>query len=433
MSEILLFIPVIIIIVGIMSTRIIPRPSDLKRVESAGPWKLIYGRRKTGKSFLIKNFTKYDKFFFVNRDATVLDEDTLETYTWSSFFSIFKELLGSKKIVVDEFHRLPDEFQDFLHASGVKGELTLITSTLWLANKMLNGAAPLAGLVSPVRISMINERDVLASLSKELNAKEALETSVYLREPYIIPQFNKGNIIDFVSNYLLENKFFLKNLIGEIFQEEGKSLSKIYEGILKAVADGKRTSTEISSYLFARSLLEKDSPSMMPKYLDTLVEMGILEMRKVFGKKKFYYFHASPILDLHYYLEAKYSYVDVYTPVEFIKKVVSVKLPMHVEQFFRNLLAKHLGMKDEIIDTGSNELDIALLQFKKLNIVGEVKWTKRISADEIRSIENNLKSFPDARSILIVPDKNALERKPDGIEVYDLISLYDELGIGSKN
>jgi len=52
---------------------------------------------------------------------------------------------------------------------------------------------------------------------------------------------------------------------------------------------------------------------------------------------------------------------------------------------------------------------------------------------EIRGIENNLKSFPDSRRILIVPDKNVLERKPDDIEVYDLISLYDELGISNKN
>ena len=52
---------------------------------------------------------------------------------------------------------------------------------------------------------------------------------------------------------------------------------------------------------------------------------------------------------------------------------------------------------------------------------------------EIRGIENNLKSFPDSRSILIVPDRNVLERKQDSIEVYDLISLYDELGISSKN
>ena len=423
----------IIIIVRIMSTRIIPRPHDIKRVESAGPWKLIYGRRKTGKSFLIKNFTKYDKFFFVNSDSTVLDEATLETYTWNSFFSIFKELLGSKRIVVDEFHRLPQEFQDFLHATGTKGKLTLITSTLWLANKLLNGDAPLVGLVSPVRISQIDEIDILEYMSKELNAKEALETAVYLREPYIIPQFNSGNIINFISNYLLENKFFLKNLIGEIFQEEEKSLTNIYDGILKAVADGKRTSTEISSYLFSRSLLEKDSPSIMPKYLETLVGMGILERRKVFDKKKFYYFHTSPILDLHYYLEAKYSYVDVYTPIEFIKKVVNVKLPIHIEQFFRNLLSKHFGMQDEIIDTGSNELDIALLHFKKLSIIGEVKWTKKISTKEIRNIENNLNAFPDARHILIIPDKNVLERKLDGIEVYDPLSLYNELGINSKN
>jgi hypothetical protein len=40
---------------------------------------MVYGRRKTGKS-LIKNFTHYDKFFFDNRDSTVVDEGTLESY-----------------------------------------------------------------------------------------------------------------------------------------------------------------------------------------------------------------------------------------------------------------------------------------------------------------------------------------------------------------
>lgn len=413
----------------IMSSRIIPRPSDVKRISNAGPWKMVYGRRKTGKSFLIKNFTKYDRFFFVNRDSTVLDEETLENYTWNNFFSVFKELLGNKKIVIDEFHRLPQEFQDFLHASGVKGELVLITSTLWLANKMLNGNAPLVGLVSPVCISQIDEKDMLEYLSKEANFKKAVETAVYLREPYTIPQFNGDYIVDFISNYLLENRFFVKNLIGEIFGEEEKSLTNIYEGILKAVADGKRTSTEISSYLFSRSILVKDSPSMMPKYLDTLVKLGILERRKVFDKKRFYYFHSSPIMDLHYYLEAKYSYVDVYTPINFIKKVVELKLPMHVEQFLRNLISKHFGMKDEIVDTGSMELDIALLKFKKLNMIGEVKWADRISSNEIRRIENNLGAFGDVRRILIVPDKKALERKPEGIEVYDIATLYKELGI----
>ena len=171
---------------------------------------------------------------------------------------------------------------------------------------------------------------------------------------------------------------------------------------------------------------------MLPKYLDTLVDMGILERQKVLNKKRFYYFHSSPIMDLHYYLEEKYSYVDVYTPIEFIKKVVETKLPMHAEQFFRNLLSKHFGMKHEIIDTGAMELDIAFLEFKRLKIIGEVKWKDRISASEIRSIENSLNSFDGVRRVLVVPNAKGLERLPEGIDVVDIDALFKELGIGQK-
>ncbi len=416
-----------------MSEIIIPRPSDMARLDSLGPWKMVYGRRKTGKSFLIKNFTRYDKFFFVNRDSTVLDEGTLENYTWENFFGIFKELLGSKKIVVDEFHRLPPAFQDYLHATGIKGELVLITSTLWLANKMLGKGSPLAGLVSPLLIGQIGEEDMLRYLYGNRHGRKLAEAAIYLREPFVIQQFrDRENMIDSVAEYLSENKFFMRNLIGEIFNEEEKRLTNVYEGILKAVAGGKRTSTEISTYLFSRSIIGKDSPSMLPQYLDTLVDMGILERHKVFNKKRFYYFHASPIMDLHYYLEEKYSYVDVYTPIEFIKKVAKTKLPLHAEQFFRNLLSKHFGMEHEIIDTGAMELDIAFLEFKKLKIVGEVKWKDRISASEIRSIENNFSQFDGVRKLLVVPEAKALERQPEGIDVIDINALLKELGIAKK-
>jgi len=37
------FIPIIIIIARIMSSRIIPRPSDVKRIGNAGPLKIVYG------------------------------------------------------------------------------------------------------------------------------------------------------------------------------------------------------------------------------------------------------------------------------------------------------------------------------------------------------------------------------------------------------
>ncbi|MEM3393942.1 MAG: ATPase, partial [Candidatus Methanomethylicia archaeon] len=79
--------------------RIIPRGIELELIEKSGPWKMIYGRRKTGKSFLVENFLKYDRFFFVNRDSTVMDKFSMEKYNWNEFLKVFRELLGVKKIV----------------------------------------------------------------------------------------------------------------------------------------------------------------------------------------------------------------------------------------------------------------------------------------------------------------------------------------------
>jgi hypothetical protein len=45
-----------------------------EKVEKAKPWRMIYGMRKTGNTFLIENVTGYDYLFFVNRDTTVLDK-----------------------------------------------------------------------------------------------------------------------------------------------------------------------------------------------------------------------------------------------------------------------------------------------------------------------------------------------------------------------
>ena len=410
-----------------MSGRIISRPFDLRRIEDSGQWKMIYGRRKTGKSFIVKNFLKYDKFFFVNRDSSVIDEQE-NAYTYNEFFAIFKELFGEKTIAIDEFHRLPPGFQDFLHSAGVSGKLILITSTLWLANELLGKGSPLIGLVSPIRISQIDEADILKALSPELSGKNIIEAATYLREPSLIPQFNAKEMADFMTGYLSGNKFFIQNLIGEIFNEEEKELTNIYEGILKAVSFGKRTSTEITSYLFSRSIISKDSSSILPKYLGALVSMGILEKLKVIEKNRFYYFHQSPVLDLHYYLDTKYSYVDVDTPSRYVREAIGYKMPFHVEQFFRNLLAKHFGMQCGIINTKDVEIDIALLEFKKLGVVGEVKWKKHIDSKEISAIESKLGMF-DCRKLLIIPTRDVLAREPKGIEVFD---VKDILKLASK-
>jgi hypothetical protein len=403
---------------GIILMRIIPRRTDFENIEKAGPWKMVYGRRKTGKTFLVENFLDYDNFFFVNRDTTVFNKKSMEKYNWQEFFKIFREIIKERKIVIDEFHRLPEEFSDYLHSIGINGELILITSTLWLAKKLLKKGSPLIGLVSPIRIGLIDERDVLTSLSKEFKGRELIEASVYLREPFLIPSF-KPPLREFLFSFLYENRFFIGELLGEIFTEEEKELTNIYEGVLKAIADGKNISTEISSLLFSRGLLLKDNPGVMQKYLNILSQMGIIERYEVFGRKKFKYYHASPVFDLHYYLEEKYTYSEIEISAESVRKVVDLKIPFHVQWFFRNLLSKKFGLIPKIIEEKDLEIDIALFEFKKLKLVAEVKWKEIIDKTEIKSVEKKFSKFGKVKKIMIVPDKKVLEKEPEDIEVWD--------------
>ncbi len=405
----------------IILMRIILRRIDVERIKKAFPWVMVYGRRKTGKTFLVENFIEHDKFFFVNRDSTVLDKSTDEVYTYEEFRRVFRESMEiDATVVIDEFHRLPESFQDYLHAMGVKGKLILITSTLWLAKRLLGRKKPLLGTVTPVRVSLIDEMEVMEGLRKHLKGRELVEASTYLREVILIPKFTGKNMREFLSDFLFESRIVIKNLVGEIFTEEERKLTNVYEGIMKAVSNGKNVSTEISSFLFSRGLIAKDNPGVVQKYLNTLVEVGILERLKVFDKKKYRYFHASPLLDLHYYLEAKYSYTEVETPKSFIRKVVEQKLPFHVEQYFRNFMSKYFGMQPAVFQEKDLEVDILLLKFKKPKVVVEVKWKDKVSETEVKSVERKLQRFEGCKKILVVPSRSSLERIPESVEVWDV-------------
>lgn len=404
--------------------RIIPRRIILNIIDKSGPWIMIYGRRKTGKTFLVKNFVQYDKYFFVNRDSTVLDTETLERYSYNDFLRIFKEILGSKRIVIDEFHRLPDDFMDFLHSLGINGNLILITSTLWFASSLLGSNSPLLGLFFPVRINLIDEREILINLSRELKDRELIEASTFLREPILIPLYN-GDIRSLLVNFLKQNSMVLENLIGEIFKEEERELSRIYEGILKSVSEGKNVSTEISTQLYSQGLLSKDNPGVLQKYLDILVKIGLLDRVPVYNKKRYRYYHHSPLLDIHYYLEAKYSYTEIDTPVDYIRKVIKMRFPTYVESFIRKLLIKIFGLQHYRIEERNLEIDVSLLRFKKIQVVAEVKWRRNIPKNVIKEIEGKLDRF-SCRRILIVPHKEDLEYTPRGIEIWDIQDIIEK-------
>lgn len=403
----------------IMPMVILNRSRELAHSKQLGPWLYICGRRKTGKTFFVQNFQPGGEYFFVRRDGTLLTADN-RALSYETFWELFQELIQRKRVIIDEFHRLPEEFFDYLHALGKKGTLTVISSTLWFSQKLLGQGSPLLGLFSLLIFSLVDERDVLLSLPRTLTGQELIEAAIYLREPLLAASYQPP-LRHFLPEFLNANKLALNEIIGEIFSEEQRQISSVYEGIMRAVAAQKNVSTEISSYLFSKKIIPKDNPGYIQKYLGILVKIGILEKVEVWGKAKFVYRHCSPLFDLHFYLEEKYGYGENNLPTPFIRKVVEERIPHHAERFFENLLAQEYGLKKVAIE--QPEIDIALVEFKKVKLIAEVKWKKQIDAKDLAAWENKLSLFKEARKLLIVPERKLLKSVPAQVEVIDVENL----------
>jgi len=385
---------------------IIVRKKLLDNIKHMGKWIVIHGRRKTGKSFFVKNFLNWDMYFFVTYDGSIIYEE--KHLTFNEFFTLFKTLVNEKNIVIDEFHRLPKIFFDYLRSISpkpTKKKLILISSTNWLARNMLfEDKSPVLGLFDAVHIPLIDEEDMLQGMKSVKDWKERVEASVYLREPILIPRY-KPPLRECISNFLVNNKMFIEGLVNEVFREEERHFTEIYSSILHAVADGKITSSEITSYVFSHGLIQKDNPSLLSKYLEALVKIGLLEKIKTFDKRRFIYQHNSPLLDLYFYLDTKYGFSERDLPRKEVKKIIDARINYHVERFFRNLLAKKFGAPFVRIE--KPEIDIALVSFKKIILVGEVKWGK-ISQKDVEKVEEKFSSFQNVEKLLIALDKNKL-------------------------
>ncbi len=218
-------------------------------------------------------------------------------------------------------------------------------------------------------------------------------------------------------------KIAIPALLGEIFQEEGREFSARYEGVIRAVASGKNTLTEITNFLYSNRLIEKEDSSQIKPYLTNLIKMGLITRIKEYKVTRFRYFVSSPLIDIYYYLDEKYNFSEQ----DLSRKYFEEKIPKHVEMFIRNLLAKIFGKGVAMYQKADREVDILLLDFNRIFLVGEVKWKKNITRKDVKKAEKNLEHFR-AKKVLIVPDKTTLEYYPENLEVWDVSDLIEKCG-----
>ncbi|MGB9719735.1 AAA family ATPase [Caldisericum sp.] len=386
---------------------IIIKRGEAEFINKTNKWILLYGRRKTGKTFLVKNFVRFDGYYFIKRDKTIINNKEI---SYETFKELLKEYSKSNKtIVVDEFHRLGSDFLDFLHYLGRGGKIILLSSTLYLSKKMLATNSPLLGLVAEVQLGLIPLDACFKKIYESgFNKKDALELAIFCREPITIEYLRKGvNARKLISELLLTTKHTVPALLGEIFMEEEKNISNVYEGILRAISVGKNRAGEIASYLFSRGLIKKESSTMIQQYLKNLIDFGLAKRILIANKNDYIYDLVSPLMKMYFYADEKYNFTEE-ANLEKAKLIVEELIPRFVESSVREYLAEKYGLREAIFLEKEREIDIFMLKFKKPYLVGEVKWGK-LSYRDLAEIKNKLKDFKDF--FIFVPDRTEFKKE----------------------
>jgi len=403
---------------------VIIRRKEVDDIKLIKKWLLIFGRRKTGKTFLVENFLNYDEYFFVKRDRSIISKKDGKVINYETLTSLIKRSLpDGKTVVVDEFHRLGEDFLDFVHFTKKGGKLILISSTLFLSKNLFASRSPVLGLFAEVPIGLIGLDDTIKALKKPgIDRKFLAEMGVLLREPIAIdyygPDEDPRKLMARVITHSLKT---IPALVGEIFAEEERTISASYDGILRAIAGGKTVSSEISSHLFSRGLIKKDDPSLIQQYLSNLVEFGIIKRIRMHGRKKFIYKHVSPLVRIFYYADEKYNISERALDEKEMERLVGEMMPKVVEDNVRGLLAERFGLEESVAEARDFDVDGCLLRFRELEVALEVKWRGELGEGEARKIVERLGRLGAKRRILFVPDKRKVTAK--GVEVVDILDF----------
>lgn len=368
-------------------------------------WALMYGRRKVGKTFMLRRFYSWDYFTLVGRDGTLWIEGAeIEKFTSIEEFMKFllKALKMGKRVVVDEFQRLPGYVLEKVSTAHPSGSLILSGSSMRVVKDIFSSKSPLLGLIEEHPVGLIHPQDI----AKFLDSKKFLDYVIYLRDPWLIPLMNGESIFTDLYGVVTHTPSTIPSLVGEIFTEEDRRLTSTYEGIIKSIGSGYGKPSEISSNLYSCGLISKDSPSAVVPYIKNLVKMGILKEVKLYGKKGIIYRMVSPIFSVFYYLSDKYEMDHSKPSFEIMRENIVKIHSLCYEDFVAELIAHILG--GYLRYSHDPEIDGIIVDRKEKPIaVVEVKYGK-MGRSEVSKFVDKTENIRGKR-IVVAKNKMAYE------------------------
>ena len=263
---------------------------------------ILYGRRRIGKTALIKEFGKNkNMIYFLATEETELQNiesfkklialnlrnELLEKSKVDNWETLFEVIINTKSktkklIVIDEFQYLgkinsafPSKFQK-IWDELLKDENIMVILCGSLINMMesqtLNYNSPLYGRrTGQIKLKQIAFRHYEEFFEDKLTEKELIERyAITGGVPKYIENFTKkANIFDSIKQNIVNKQSYLYEEPYFLLQNEVTEIGN-YFSIIKSIAGGNRKLGNIATNLSV-------SPTNLSKYLQTLVNLDIVE------------------------------------------------------------------------------------------------------------------------------------------------------------
>src|SRR3989338_2784191 len=427
--------------------------SKYAKLES-GELLVLYGRRRVGKTELIRQFIKTissNKIYFyvdlaekqaiLNSLSNAVQEQLKDARKFADFKD-FLDYIASKSenkfvLVIDEFQRFLEIAPEFItqlqnywdqNLKNRKIMIILVGSSIGMMQRITNSkAGALYGRAVKTKISPFRYADFRLMFQELSEEEKVILYSVFGGTPYYLEKVKKvnGNIYDKIMELLLQKGAELLDEPKNLLEYENFRIHAKYNSILQAVAAGKETLKEIQDFTGINA-------NIMPAYIAKLDELLDLLGRKdpVLGKERLWRYCLKDNFFCFWY---KFIFPNQTAlnlgNFNLVNNAIKENLNSYVGRIFEDIcrelfvVYQNKSIQDYEIDfenigkwwnRSGEEIDIVAYNKKlKKILVGEIKWTNgQVDIDVVDELlrKSKLINFPGEYKFTVI-SKNGFTEK----------------------
>ncbi|HEC86423.1 MAG TPA: ATP-binding protein [Thermoplasmatales archaeon] len=418
---------------------------------------ILYGRRRVGKTELLKKFLEDKKGAYIlltnesmreninyikNALADVLQEEYVRRLEVENLYDLFKLVkFGEERLVIilDEFPFLMEinpgilaTFQKIVDEILSKTNVMLIlcgSSLSMMEQDVIGYRSPLYG--RRINIWKVQPFDFRTIYSITRDIEKAMEIYfIFGGIPYYLSFYDESLSLgeNIRRNILTKGR----NLYDEpliLLREEFRE-SRIYRLILKYLALGYRSLGKLCSV----TGMDRGNLS---KYLDTLRETGIVEHIIPYGKRRGGIYEISdPFMDFWFRFvyphRAELEMGNIDTTLNTFEKEKNIYFGHKFERLMRELLAMKFFPEIAEYDSigkwwkGEEEVDIIATGNNSM-LLGECKWSEGIDAEKIIRGMKNVRGISWKGKIEYAIFAKSFKRRSQKAYIYDLKDIENIL------